>query len=148
MAAHFAEPAVAEGGRRGYRRLSDASTRAAVVGVGALGAAFVLSPGAVEDGPVVCPFRLMTGLPCPGCGLTRSWVYVAHGEWSSAWSANPFGYVSMALVAVLVVVVGVALARRTPPPSIGKALASRPFLALGAVWIAFGLGRIGWILLT
>ena len=46
----------------------------------ALAAAATVSPEAVEDGLVICPFRLMTGLPCPGCGLARSWVHLLHGH--------------------------------------------------------------------
>ena len=62
----------------------------------ALGAAFAISPDHVEDGPVICPFRRLTGLPCPGCGLTRSWVYLAHGRWGDAFAAHPFGLVAVA----------------------------------------------------
>jgi hypothetical protein len=30
--------------------------------------------------PGLCIFRNTTGLPCPGCGLTRSFVSAAHGN--------------------------------------------------------------------
>lgn len=34
--------------------------------------------------PPVCAFRLITGLDCPGCGLTRSVILAAHGNlWQS-----------------------------------------------------------------
>ena len=34
----------------------------------------------VEDGPVVCVSRLTWGVPCPGCGLTRAFCFLSHGE--------------------------------------------------------------------
>ncbi len=33
-----------------------------------------------QSGPVLCPLRLLTGLPCPGCGLTRSFCAMIHGD--------------------------------------------------------------------
>jgi hypothetical protein len=38
-----------------------------------------LAVGAVEL-PEVCAFKRTLGLPCPGCGLTRSWVSALHGD--------------------------------------------------------------------
>ena len=46
----------------------------------AVTAATVLAPESVESLPTACAFRRVTGLPCPGCGLTRSWVLTAHGR--------------------------------------------------------------------
>jgi hypothetical protein len=45
------------------------------------------------EGPrfVVCLFRRLTGVPCPGCGLTRSWAHLAKGEWSASLRAHPLG---------------------------------------------------------
>jgi len=120
----------------------DRSLALAGLTVGALAIAFVASPATIEDGPVICPFRLATGLPCPGCGLTRAWVYLAHGQWSDAWSANPFGLVTMALAVVYVVAVGWAWALGRAFPDIGRIVRSKAFIGLGAVWVLFGVVRL------
>ena len=31
-------------------------------------------------GPVLCPFRRVTGVWCPGCGMTRAVGWLAHGD--------------------------------------------------------------------
>jgi len=38
--------------------------------------------------PILCVFRRVTGIPCPGCGLTRSFAFFMHGDWMSALQAN------------------------------------------------------------
>jgi len=49
---------------------------------------FVYRP---EFGFVICPFRRLWGIPCPGCGLTRSFVAFAHGCWSDAFRFHLLG---------------------------------------------------------
>jgi hypothetical protein len=41
--------------------------------------------------PELCALRRFTGLCCPGCGLTRCFISVAHGDVAAAWSFNPAG---------------------------------------------------------
>ena len=36
-----------------------------------------------------CPFRLLTGFTCPGCGTTRALHQVLHGHFDSAFTLNP-----------------------------------------------------------
>lgn len=75
---------------------------APVAAVG-LAAAALTPTDALADGPTLCPFRLLTGLPCPLCGLTRAWVATMHGDLPTALQLNPFGppTVAFAVVAVL-----------------------------------------------
>ncbi|MDE6435694.1 MAG: DUF2752 domain-containing protein [Lachnospiraceae bacterium] len=41
----------------------------------------------------MCPGVLLTGLPCPACGLTRAGVYVLTFQFQEAWVMNPVIYV-------------------------------------------------------
>ncbi len=42
--------------------------------------------------PDLCPFRVMTGLPCPGCGMTRALACIAHGHFADSWGFHPLGW--------------------------------------------------------
>ena len=41
--------------------------------------------------PGVCWFRRIFAMDCPGCGLTRAFVALAHGRWAAAWHYHPVG---------------------------------------------------------
>lgn len=41
--------------------------------------------------PAICGFRNLTGTGCPGCGLTRSFTFMAHGDPWQALQMNWFG---------------------------------------------------------
>lgn len=36
-----------------------------------------------------CPMRIVTGLPCPGCGATRAGIFVLTFQWKKAMEMNP-----------------------------------------------------------
>ena len=42
--------------------------------------------------PETCGFHALFGIPCPGCGLTRSFVHLAHGRWAQSWRAHHLGW--------------------------------------------------------
>jgi hypothetical protein len=48
-------------------------------------------PGLGASLPEVCTMRRLLGIDCPGCGLTRSFVALAHGDFVAAWRWNPAG---------------------------------------------------------
>ncbi len=65
-------------------------------------AAAAVPPDWIGGLPTLCPFRLLTGLPCPGCGMTRSLVALTHGDVLGALFFHPLGpIVALALVALL-----------------------------------------------
>jgi hypothetical protein len=49
--------------------------------------------------PGTCTFRRLTNLPCPGCGMTRSFISMGHGRVVDAWKFNPAGIVFFGVVA-------------------------------------------------
>ena len=51
----------------------------------------VMLPGFDVEIPGICVWRRATGADCPGCGLTRSFICLAHGDLNSAWQYNPAG---------------------------------------------------------
>jgi len=40
--------------------------------------------------PVFCPFEAVTGIPCPGCGMTRAILSLMAGNFGTAALYNPF----------------------------------------------------------
>lgn len=40
----------------------------------------------------MCPSVLMTGLPCPACGLTKAGIYILTLQFHKAWMMNPVIY--------------------------------------------------------
>jgi predicted membrane metal-binding protein len=70
---------------------------------GAVLVASALFPAGNFPDLLPCPFKLLTGWPCPGCGLTHAFCDVSHGNLAGAWTANPFGFLFYALALVSLV---------------------------------------------
>ncbi len=82
----------------------------AALGIASLGVLVVAAVLRIEEGasvvipvvnrtlPELCYWRIMTGMECPGCGLTRCFIAAAHGDLASAWSFNPIGVLLFAAV--------------------------------------------------
>lgn len=114
----------------------------ALGGVVLLGVSALIPSDEIAHGPIICPFRLVTGLPCPGCGLTRSWVYGMHGSVRESVMANPFGIpLAAALVALVLCVIAARLSDR-PAPSIDRAFRNPVALVALASWLVFGAVRM------
>ena len=48
-------------------------------------------PGKGWTVPELCTYHRLTGYDCPGCGMTRSFISMAHGRWQRAWYYHPLG---------------------------------------------------------
>jgi len=48
--------------------------------------------------PGSCTYKQFVGMECPGCGLTRCFISLAHGRPVAAWYFNPAGILFFAIV--------------------------------------------------
>ncbi len=59
---------------------------------------FCVNPTEIEWIPK-CPFYVLTGYKCPGCGTLRGIHHLLHFHFSAAWAMNPLLIVMMPLIA-------------------------------------------------
>lgn len=107
----------------------------------ALACACLLSPVAASGGPVVCPLRLATGLPCPGCGSVRAWSAMAHGDVGAALASNPFASGLFVVAAALVAWRVAAMLVPAPRPDLERIVRAPASAALLAAWVAWAVVR-------
>jgi len=108
----------------------------------AIGLALIHPPHG--SGLAVCWLKATTGIPCPGCGLTRSLSCVVRGLFSEAWSYHPFGLI---LAPVLLTIAIVGILPRGMRDRIAAAIARSPmwtdvaYVLLVVSFVGFGLYR-------
>ena len=74
----------------------------AAVPAAALGSVIAFAPQLLTNGPVLCPFRRLTGHECPTCGMTRACVAALRGDVATSFAAHPLGLPLLAAVLVYV----------------------------------------------
>ncbi|WP_426573014.1 DUF2752 domain-containing protein [Aquihabitans sp. McL0605] len=123
-------PAVAPDARR-----ARAIGQGALACVGAGAALLALRTISIHAPP--CPFRTVTGLPCPGCGMTRLADAVAHGRLHTAVHADVAGVAILGVLLVLAATHVATTVRRRPPAAWMRSMALPALLVLlvGAHWI-------------
>jgi hypothetical protein len=81
---------------------------------------------------VPCPFLLFTGHPCGTCGMTHSFVYMAHGDVLRALRWSPLGALLAAGVWAFVALDLVRVAAGLPFPAVPAPVVRR-WVVAGAV---------------
>lgn len=61
--------------------------------LGPFALAVLLAWTPTDDGPTICPFALLTGHACPGCGMTRALAYLVRGDLGQAIDYHPLSLV-------------------------------------------------------
>ena len=62
-----------------------------LMSLGVVVLSFVLSPDHPTGGVEICPMKRLSGLPCPGCGITRSICWTSRGRLDRAFHMHPLG---------------------------------------------------------
>ena len=52
---------------------------------------YLFSFDGIDTSQSLCPFKMTTGFPCPGCGITKSIVYLYDGDIKRSLSYHIFG---------------------------------------------------------
>lgn len=101
--------------------------------------ATTLEPAAVGHGTHTqlglppCGFFVVTGMPCPGCGLTTAFAHMVRFEWALAARANAFGVPLFLSTALYVPLSVVGVLRRWPVvPTLERLRADYAFVLLAA----------------
>jgi len=85
-----------------------------------------------------CPFHLLSGLYCPGCGSLRACHKLLHGNLRGAFGLNPLLVVALPFIAYSFIShASVALGKRPLPA---------PFIRPVWIWLLFWLIMAFWVL--
>ena len=77
-------------------------------------AASTLLPTGWESPVPLCLVKWLTGLDCPGCGMTRAFLLLGHGRLGDAVAAHPASSPAYVIVAGLAVTGIVRIVRNRP----------------------------------
>jgi hypothetical protein len=70
-----------------WRAVRAGQTLALALGLIAASRADALRPLPLD----LCAWKWLTGMPCPGCGLTRALCHAVQGEWAASLALHPAG---------------------------------------------------------
>jgi Protein of unknown function (DUF2752) len=112
----------------------------------ALAGGLVLWDPTRRGGPPLCPYRMLTGHSCPGCGLTRAFGSLLRGRWHEALVLHPLAPVLMLELVVAFVALaafGDRLRSRVPTWALATALSVNAAALLVTWAVRSASGQIG-----
>jgi hypothetical protein len=109
-----------------------------LVDVGPDGALGLIGAPAVKF-PVLCPSRLLFGVDCPGCGMTRSVTHLLHGRLADSFALHRLGWLVLAAVVFQV-------PYRSWRLSGGRSRVANPRVGQILLWGFFALLIVNWLL--
>lgn len=101
----------------------------------------VFLPGFSNAMPETCTSKRILGIDCPGCGMTRAFISISHGQFNRAWELNRASFVVYAFVFVQIPWHIMQLLRI----KLGKGVLNVPWVCYLPILVAVSL-VINWIL--
>lgn len=74
----------------------------------------ITNNGSLESEQSFCPFKMLTGFPCPGCGITKSMVYLYEGDLLKSITFHLFGPVVLVLSVYFLIKLSLELYYKKP----------------------------------
>jgi len=95
-----------------------------------------------------CPLRMLVGIPCPACGMTRAVRLVVAGDFAGATHMHPLVWVAVPVVAAFLTVEVIGFVRTREWGASRRVRGSTAVMVatavlMFAVWIARFLGAFG-----
>ena len=100
---------------------------------------YLFDPAAKDDPYPNCPFLLLTGYYCPGCGTLRAYHQVLRGDPGAAFGLNPLTVIALPALAYALASAWLAGYRGRPLPQ--PRLTNRAGWVLAAAVVVFGVVR-------
>jgi hypothetical protein len=54
-----------------------------------------------DNGESICLSKLLAGVECPACGLTRGCMHLIHLDWEEAYAYNMMSFIALPLVGIV-----------------------------------------------
>jgi len=101
----------------------------------------------IETEQSLCPFKMLTGFPCPGCGITKSLIFLYKGDFLKSIYYHLFGPFTFLFCIIAIVVLTVELI--TKKEYFQSILYSKNLAyALGTILVIYHLTRLIFFILT
>ena len=68
--------------------------------------------GHIETDQSICPFKMITGFPCPGCGITKSLIFLYEGNFVKSIYYHLFGPLTFLVCIAAILILSLELATK------------------------------------
>jgi len=98
--------------------------------------------------PKLCIFRNITGIACPGCGMTRSIIAAGHLHWADSVSFHPMGPAVLVILGGCVIIGVLRHVRNESPATVGSPVTNIAVIVCSILFILTWILRLFGVIAT